>query len=91
MVNASCCPACNFVGIRTRTVLNHIKTGHILSENMEPQSCLAQAVFTSNLHSFWKVADTLQAEETNDEGLLTLQKFGLELNIRTLKYALFVY
>ena len=46
---------------------------------MEPQSCLAQAVFTSNLHSFWKVADTLQVEETNDEGLFALQKFGLEL------------
>ena len=39
---------------------------------MEPQGCHAQAVFTSNLHSFWKVADTLQAEETNDEGLLAL-------------------
>ena len=46
---------------------------------MEPQGCHAQALFTSNLHSFWKVADTLQAEETNDERLLALQKFGLEL------------
>jgi len=79
VVNASSCPACSFVGIRSRTVLNHIKTAHAPSQDMKPDSCHAQALFTSNLHSFWKVEDNLQAEETNDEGLLALQKFGLEL------------
>ena len=56
-----------------------MKTAHTLDENAKPLDCHAQLVFMSNLRSFWKVADHLQLEETNDEGALALQKFGLEL------------
>ena len=79
IVNASSCLACNFVSNRVRTVLNHMKTAHILAEDAKPVDCHAQLVFMSNLRFFWKVADNPQAEETNDEGLLALRKFGLEL------------
>jgi len=79
IVKASSCSACNFVSNRVRTVANHMKTAHTLDEDAKPMDCLAQLVFTSNLRSFWKVADNAQLEETNDEGLLALQKFGLEL------------
>ena len=64
---------------RVRTVLNHMKTAHTLAEDAKPVDCHAQLVFMSNLRSFWKVADHPQPEETNDEGLLALQTFGLEL------------
>ena len=58
---------------------NHMKTAHTLDEDTKPVDCHAQLVFMNNLRSFWKVADNPQPEETNDEGLLALQKFGLEL------------
>ena len=64
---------------RVRTVLNHMKTAHTLAEDAKPVDCHAQLVFMSNLRSFWKVADHPQPEETNDEGLLAFQTFGLEL------------
>ena len=67
------------MSIRSRTVLNHLKTAHTLAEDAKLMDCHAQLVFMSNLRSFWKVADDPQPEETNDEGLLALQKFGLEL------------
>jgi len=79
IVNASSCSACNFVSIRSRTVLNHLKTVHTLAEDAKLVDCHAQLVFMSNLRSYWKVADNPQPEETNDEGLLALQKFDLEL------------
>jgi len=79
IVNASSCPDCNFVSNRVRTVVNHMRTAHTLDEDAKPMDCRAQLVFMSNLRSFWKVADNLEPEETNDEGLLALQKFGLEL------------
>jgi len=79
IVNASGCSACNFVSIRSRTVLNHLKTAHTLAEDAKLLDCHAQLVFMSNLRSYWKVADNSQPEETNDEGLLALQKFSLEL------------
>jgi len=56
-----------------------MRTAHTLDEDAKPMDCRAQLVFMSNLRSFWKVADNLEPEETNDEGLLALQKFGLEL------------
>jgi len=56
-----------------------MKTAHTLDEDAKPMGCHAQLVFMSNLRSFWKVADNPQSEETNDEGLLALRKFGLEL------------
>ena len=64
---------------RARRVVNHVRTAHALDEDAKPVDCHAQLVFMSNLRSFWKVADNLQPEETNDEGLLALRKFGLEL------------
>jgi len=67
------------VSNRLRTVANHLKTAHTLDEDAKPIDCHAQLVFMSNLRSFWKVADNLPHEEINDEGLLALQKFGLEL------------
>ena len=79
IVKASSCSACNFVSIRSRTVLNHLKTAHTLAADAKLVDCHAQLVFMSNLRSFWKVMDHLQLEEINDEGLLALQKFGLEL------------
>ena len=79
ILKASSCSTCNFVSIRSRTVLNHLKTAHTLAEDAKLMDCHAQLVFMSNLRSFWKVADDRQPEETNDEGLLALQKFGLKL------------
>ena len=67
------------MSIRSRTVLNHLKTAHTLAADAKLVDCHVQLVFMSNLRSFWKVMDHLQLEEINDEGLLALQKFGLEL------------
>jgi len=79
IVNTSSCPECNFRSNRLRTVANHMKTAHTFDENAKRMDCHAQLIFMSNLRSFWKVADNPQLEETNDEGLLALQKFNVEL------------
>jgi len=79
IVNASSCRDCNFVSNRVRTVVNHMRTAHTLDEDAKPVDCHAQLVFMSNLRSFWKITDNSGPEETNDEGILALQKFSLEL------------
>jgi len=79
IVNASSCSDCNFVSNRARRVVNHMRTAHTLDEDAKPVDCHAQLVFMSNLRSFWKITNHPEPEETNDEGLLALQKFGLEL------------
>jgi hypothetical protein len=72
------CPQCKFAHDRVQYVTTHMQKTHSNSGQTEPIPCIIQPVFASNLRSFWKIADTPEADEIMDEGLLALRQFSAE-------------
>ena len=74
------CIECKFAQERERKVEEHMRGIHKITDTaVKPVECRIQLVFSSNLRSYWKIADSSSVEETTDEGLLALRLFSAEV------------
>jgi hypothetical protein len=78
MVDGFGCPDCKYAHDRKRDVVGHMKKFHCMSEDRKPNVTQVQAVFSSHLHSFFKVSEPGPEPPTPDEGLLASRAFRAE-------------
>jgi uncharacterized C2H2 Zn-finger protein len=69
------CPDCKYAHDRERDVISHMNKFHRMSKDRKPIGTQVQAVFSSHLHSFFKVSQPGPELPTQDERLLALRAF----------------